>query len=248
MPLQWCVVLVLTIVIGVSHSLLHDALNRCQSHLAAPQLLPDYQTVQTISLGFDRLAADYFWLSFVGYVGNAQERKRDRYALADDYLELITGLDNQFVQAYWFAAFIVGGEQNNPRRAAQIIEGGIVHNSESWHLPFIAGVNQLLYAKDEIAGARFFRAAAKHPGSPRWLSRQAEILEAKIPGLLKQANCWYHVLNSAGSPQVREHARERCVWLWVQVYKTAPNDAYHNRAREVLKELGVDVGSLKKPE
>lgn len=211
-------------------------------------LIPTQQAVRLYSLGFDRLLADYFWLSLIGYLGESSKRRFDHYELTDRYIELITGLDPHFLDAYWFGTFVIGGDQRNPRRAAEILDNGIESNPESWSLPFIAGINQYLYAGNEVAAAKYYRIAANYPDAPAWLLRQAEILEAKLPRLIKEASSWLNIFESAGNGAVKDLAQERAIRLWVQVYKTAPNDAYRNRAREVLKELGVDVGSLKKPE
>lgn len=212
------------------------------------ELLPSAHSAQLVSLGFDRLAADYFWLRFVSYIGDVRARQLDRYALADRYIDLITDLDPGFVQAYWFAAFVIGGDQRNPTRAAELIDYGVKQNPDNWYLPFIAGINQLLYRNDATAAVKYYRIASNYPGAPSWLARQAEILKVEEPRLVKEANIWFNVFKSTDDRLVKTRSLERCVWLWVQVYKTAPNHAYRDRAREVLKELGVDVASLKKPE
>jgi len=234
-------------VIAYSHAQLTEELGASRAN-SQPVLIPTAQSAKLTSLGFDRILADFFWLSFVGYLGDSGKRRLDHFELADRYIELIVGLDPQFLDAYWFAAFTIGGELRNPKRASEILEAGIEANPDSWHLPFIAGINQYLYAGNEVLAAKYYRVAAKYPGAPEWLLRQAQILDSDAPHLVKQADSWMNICRCAQAVAVREHARKQCIWLWVQVYKNAPNDAYRNRAREVLKELGVDVGSLKKPE
>ena len=212
------------------------------------RLVPAPSSVKLMSFGFDRLLADYYWLQLVSYVGDAELQSADKYSKAEQYIDLVVELDPNFISAYWFASFIIGGDLKSPARAAEILEKGINNNPDSWYIPFIAGINQFLFARDQIRAAKYYRRAAQFPEAPDWLVRQAEILETNSPLIVKEANSWHSVYKSTAEGPVKEHARERCVWLWVQVYKTAPNDAYRNRAREVLRELGVDVGSLKKPE
>jgi len=209
-------------------------------------LIPTSQAIKLVSLGFDQVIADYYWLEFVSYVGDVRARQKDRYALASHYIKLITELDPNFVQAYWFAAFIVGGDQGRPREAADIIDFGIEHNADSWYLPFIGGVNQYLYAHDEVRAAKYYRQASKYPGAPVWLDRQAKILETKTPRLVKEAYSWLNIYDSAEEARVKEHAKEKSIWLWVQVYKNAPNEDYRRKAKETLLHLGIDLDALVK--
>ncbi len=243
-PLMHCVILVIAMfLIYFTHSKLNTGMSKLGPPLSS-QLLPTAQSVRLVSLGFDQVLADFYWLEFVGYVGDTTQRRVDRYALADQYLELITGLDPTFVQAYWFVAFIIGSEQERPQRADELLNRGIDANRDNWILPFIAGNNQYLYANDGVAAARYYRMAAKFPGAPEWLGRQANILESNAPQLIKHAYSWLSIFNSAEQSLVKERAREQCIKLWIGVFKTAPNDVYRSRARETLKQCGVDVDQV----
>ncbi len=206
-----------------------------------PEFIPSPHAVKLVSMGFDQIIADCYWLTFVSYVGDTAERAKDRYALADEYINLITGLDPHFVNAYSFAAFTVGAEQKRPVRADELIQRGINANQEDWYLPFLAGINQFLYAGNEVAAAKYFRLAAKYPNSPSWLNRQAEILELKIPSHIKEINAWSNVYSSASDVRVKEMARQKLIELWGKVIATHPPPKIKDRAVSALKELGVDV-------
>lgn len=227
----------------------------CHAHLLAAGLhenipsiesVPTARSLKVVSLGFDQILADYYWLKLVSCVGDVELQRTDRLSKAEHLVDLVSTLDPHFISVYWFAAFTIGGEQRNPKKAAEILEFGIQNNHDNWYLPFIAGVNQYLYAGNERAAASYYRVAAGFPGAPTWLSRQAQILETETPKLLKDANSWLNIFKSGENGPVRERAKEQCIRLWVQVYKVAPNYAYRERASKVLKELGVDVGSFRK--
>lgn len=205
------------------------------------ELVPSYESVRLVSLGFDKLLADCYWLSFIGYYGDSEARKRDRYALADRYLDLITSLDPQFVQPYWFAAFCVGNDQKNPKKAAEILDKGIAANQNNWYLPFIAGFNQYMFAKNELGAAKYYRQASKYPGAPDWLERQAKILEAKIPSTVKEINTWTDVYYSVEEEGLKQRAREKLIRLWLDVYKRSPSEKIRSRAVESLGQLGINV-------
>jgi len=207
----------------------------------AQELIPSPHSIKMVTLGFDHLLADYFWLQFIAYVGDAQPRLKDRYALADRYVDLIATLDPQFVQVYWFAAFTVGGDEHQPQRAAEIIDRGIQANPNNWFLPYIAGVNQYLYAGNEKSAARYYRMAARFPDAPFWLESQAEVLESTAPRFFKEANSWLGIYTSAREPVVKEQARHKSIYYWLSIYKSAPTEKIRVRSRQVLHELGVEV-------
>ncbi len=195
------------------------------------------------SLGFDDLISDLYWLRFVQYIGDSVEAG-NHYSLASIYLDQLTQFDPKLVKAYYFTAFIVGAEQNNPSLAARIIERGIQANNDNWALPFIAGVNQYLFAHDELKAAKYYRMAAKFQDAPKWLERQSEILEAKIPSTIKEINVWNTIHNNASDSVVKERARVKLVALWTQVYKTSPSSQIKNRALIQLSKLGDTNSNL----
>lgn len=192
-------------------------------------------------MGFDQLVADCYWLSFINYVGDVDNRKEDNYMLADQYLDLITGLDPNLVNAYWFAAFIVGYEQKNPGRAAELIDRGIRNNQDNWYLPFIAGINQYLYAGNETIAARYYRQAAKYPDAPLWLERQAAILEAGIPSTIKEIDIWSSIYSCNADSRVQEKARQKLIELWEGIISANPPKKIRDKAVSALMQLGVDV-------
>ncbi|HEY9868395.1 MAG TPA: hypothetical protein V6D08_04465, partial [Candidatus Obscuribacterales bacterium] len=144
-------------------------------------LLPRADVLKLLSLGYEQLLADCWWLAFIQYYGDTRERVKDRYRHAYAYLDLITRLDPKFTQPYWFAAFAVGGDMKRPDMAARLIERGLNANQDNWYLPFIAGINQYLFAGNDVEAAKYYRRAARYPDAPAWLGRQADILEARVP-------------------------------------------------------------------
>ncbi len=204
-------------------------------------VVPKAETLKLFSLGYDQLVADCWWLAFIQYYGDTKARLKDNYKYAHSYLDLITQLDPKFTQPYWFAAFAVGAEMKRPDLAAQIIDRGQAANQDSWYLPFIAGINQYLFAHNDAEAAKYYRRAAKYPDAPQWLERQAVILEARVPSIIKEANTWTNIYVSTKDSLVKEHARQQLISLWIMVYRQAPDQKARARAAAELKLLGVDV-------
>ncbi len=199
------------------------------------------EVVKLFCLGYEQLAADLYWLKFIQYIGDGNARRTDKYESAYDYLDLVTSLDPRFTQPYWFAAFTVGAEMKRPDLAQKLIERGIQANQNNWYLPFIAGINQYLFAHNEAAAANYYKLAAKFPDAPKWLGRQAEILKAKIPSLVKEVNTWDTIYRTSTDPLVKERAKERLAATWMRVFKVSPSEEIRKKARTALAELGVEV-------
>src|SRR5262249_22967490 len=204
-------------------------------------VVPNTQALKLFCLGYDQLMADCWWLAFIQYFGDTRERFKDKSKYAYDYLDLITQLDPKFTQPYWFAAFAVGAEMNRPDLASRVIERGLAANQDNWYLPFIAGVNQYLFAHNDVEAAKYYRRAAKYPDAPAWLEGQAASLAARIPSIIKETNTWTTIYVSTKDQLVKEHARQQLIRLGTRVRKQAPSEKARLRARAELKLLGVDV-------
>lgn len=206
--------------------------------------LPSVSSLRLISLGFDQLLADVMWLQFIQYVGYNDPAKSERGNQAGAMLDIITTLDPHFERAYFFTATVVGGEEHDPQTADKLLQRGIDNNANDWYIPFIAGVNQYLFAHNETQAAKYYRMSAKFPDAPPWLAGQAQILEAHIPSHIKAINVWQKIFDSAKDGAVKQRAREELCALWVHVRNHAPpNSQVRNRAEQELAKLGVNLFS-----
>jgi hypothetical protein len=208
----------------------------------AIMLLPSPDSLKLLSLGFDELVADCLWLQFIQYIGGRENAGRDKAEVAAQMLNEITGLDPHFSQAYFFIASVIGGEQHDPTGADRLLQRGITANPDNWYIPFIAGVNQYLFAHDEIEAAKYYRVASKFPSAPAWLAGQVQILEAKIPSTIKTIHVWQKISDSSTEPAVKQRARFELCALWVHVRDHAPpGSLVRKRADAELESLGVNI-------
>lgn len=203
--------------------------------------LPRAADVKLVSLGYDQLLADLYWLKFISYEGDSRARLLDGYASASAYLELITGLDPRFTEAYWFASFSVGADQKRPDLADAILQTGIERNPDNWYLPYIAGLNAYLNWHDEAKAAKYYRMAARFPEAPRWLAGQAKILESGIPSIVKKIRTWDAIYRSNEPEKVRNRAKEQLIALWVAVFNSNAGKQIKERARQALIDLDYQV-------
>jgi len=145
---------------------------------------------------------------------------------------------------YWFAVVALGDEEKRPDLSARIVERGMRSNQDSWYVPYIAGANQLLYAKNCPKAAEYYRIAARCPGAPAWLGPQVKLLEANVPTMFKEINALTNLYDSSEDERMKESISARIVPLWVKVYKIADSEPARKRAASELKRFGVDIEEI----
>jgi hypothetical protein len=204
-------------------------------------LPPDSVALKIASLGYDDLLADYYWLRFIQYFGGGEARQRDRYASAEKYLRLIVMLDPHFLAAYDFVAFGVGGEEGRPDTAKEILDFGISHNQDSWRLPFLAGINEYLFARNELEAANYYDIASRRPHAPPWLARQAGILRTKLPSTMKAINVWKSAYETAVDNSIKRKAQSELVKLWTDVYQASRSEELKKTAANQLRILSFQI-------
>lgn len=133
-------------------------------------------TVRRLSLGFNGLAADWYWMRSLQYVGkkiiNTPEDvviddlgKLDLKLLAP-LLDTATTLDPQFLEPYEYAAVVLPGI--NVHEAIRITNKGIAANPRAWRL--FQHLGYIYWQQRDYQGAsETYAAGAKIQGAPAWM-------------------------------------------------------------------------------
>ena len=177
-------------------------------------------TVRRMSLGFNGLAADWYWMRSLQYVGgkllNTHENIRlDNLSplnlkLLAPLLDAATTLDPEFMEPYEYAAVVLPGV--NVESAIRIVNKGIVANPSAWrlyqHLGYI-----YWQQKDFEAAAEAYGRGATISGSPPWMeAMKAKMLgEGGNPATAREI--YLHMYQEAGDEQVKEMARRHLMRL-----------------------------------
>jgi tetratricopeptide (TPR) repeat protein len=190
-----------------------------------PYLAPE--TVRRLALGFGGLAADWYWLNALQYVGRKiQEQAQrarlhreravelDRIQVLDPRVlvrlfEMITTLDPRFVAVYEFAAVVL--PTVDAPAAAALLEKGIQANPDQWYLH-----QQLAYIYwqrgDYLAAADAFRRGARMT-TARWMEHMAERLELKGDDPNVARAMYTRMYEQAQDEQVKQWALKRLMEL-----------------------------------
>lgn len=183
--------------------------------------ISDPEAVRRLSLGFESLVADIYWVRAVQYYGG---KRRDvpvqRYDLLEPLLEMATSLDPKMLSAYRFGATFLAEPQplgaGLPERAIALLDKGIKYNPRAWQLYFDKGFVYIWHLNDFPSAGRTFLEGARLAGAPDWM----ETLAA-------------YAMQQGGEFDV---ARQ----LWLKQYQEAENEKVRENAMNHLMSLKID--------
>jgi hypothetical protein len=161
----------------------HGRLSRMErAESEEPLSLPPSEVVRVASLGYQLLAADFFWLAAIQYYGTSAHKEsgyRDLHRL----LDLVTDLDPRFSFAYRFGGIAIPYHSTDrgwlhTDKAERLLAKGEKHCPESWQLGMLLGFIRLWHFNDMTGAAEAVEKAARQTGRPAYLPLLATRLRA----------------------------------------------------------------------
>jgi tetratricopeptide (TPR) repeat protein len=182
--------------------------------------LPSGKVIKKLSLGYNGLLADIYWMRAVQYYGGKRLKDEPGFALLEPLIDIATTLDPQLLHAYRFGSVFLSEREpvgaNQPVRAIALLKKGIKSNPDEWQLYRDVGFVYYWFLNDYKKAAESFLEGSRNPNSAIWMKTFAAMLLAK-----------------GGS---RETAR----FLWQEVYQTSENQRMKDNAREHLQKLTAE--------
>lgn len=177
-------------------------------------------TVKRVSLGFNGLTADWYWMRSLQYVGGkilngSQSMQLDNLGqlnlkLLAPLLDNATTLDPEFMEPYEYAAIVLPGV--NVQEAIRITKKGIAANPSSWrlyqHLGYI-----YWQQKDFKAAGETYDEGAKVPGVPPWMEAMKARMAVEGGSRDTAREIYRRMYEQAGDDKVKEMARVRLLQL-----------------------------------
>src|SRR5687767_8008716 len=219
------VLLLLTVFVGLAGVIGVSRLIEAQRSVAIPatteeQLYLKGATVKRVSLAFNGLAADWYWMRSLQYVGrkvltNGQGLQLDNLEalnlkLLPSLLDTATTLDPQFLEPYEYAAIVL--PEIDVKEAIRITQKGIAANPSSWrlyqHLGYIHWQQ-----KDYEAARNTYREGAKLPGAPAWMQAMQARMAAEGGSRDTAREIYQHMYGQSDDEKVKEMARRRLLQL-----------------------------------
>lgn len=242
--------LVLTIVIGLGVvGLLSRALDArradTQAGFAEEPLYVTPAAAKRLSLAFNGLAADWYWMRSLQYVGgkivtyeDTHDGRIDFGRLANLDLRLLpsllrtsTTLDPQFMAPYEYGAMIL--PELNSDHAINLLNAGIAANPSAWRLYQHLGY---VYWKrnDYQKASEVYTAGAKLPGAPPWMMVIGARMKAEGGSRDAAREMYRHLYDSLDDDAVKKMVRTQQMRL----------DSLDERdsIRRVLKDFQIKNG------
>lgn len=212
--------LILVIVVGLlaAAALTHwnEGHNRdLQVQYADEQLYMNGPAMKRLTLAFNGLAADWYWIRSLQYVGRKMVAYEDTHTgnldlnslsyldlrVLPSLLRIATTLDPQFLEPYYYGALIL--PTLNPDEAISLLDQGIANNPGDWrlyqHLGYI-----YWQRRDYDKASEVYAAGAKIPGVPPWMMAMSARMKADGGANQAAREMYTHLAESSEDPNVKQ--------------------------------------------
>ena len=186
----------------------------------AEQLYLAGNTVRRLSLGFNGLVADWYWLRSLQYLGRKVIKAKEdvqidnlgqvNLTLLAPLLDTATTVDPQFLAPYQYAAVVLAAV--DPEQAIQILKKGIAANPSRWRLHQHLGYIYWKQGDFQAAGETYSKGAAI-PGAPPWMEAMKAKMIAEGGSRDLAREIYGRMFEQAEDDQVKEMARRRLFQL-----------------------------------
>jgi tetratricopeptide (TPR) repeat protein len=153
---------------------------------ASDELYLKPEQARRLSLGFNAMAADWYWMRSLQYVGRKIEAHEGAIQIDDlsalnlhilaPLLDNATTLDPQFLAAYQYGAVVLPAV--DVEAAVKLIQKGIAANPQAWRLHSYLGY--IYWQQNRFAEASAaYAAGARIEGAPAWMSAMSAQMATK---------------------------------------------------------------------
>ena len=191
-----------------------------EAEVADESLYLNGTTARRISLGFNGLAADWYWMRSIQYVGRKMLSASEDVPIDDlsqlnvkllaPLLDTATTLDPEFLEPYEYAAIVLPAV--DVKEAMRITQKGIQANPNAWrlyhHLGYIYWQQHDYQAASEMYGR-----AAQIPGAPAWMQAMKAKMAADGGSRSTAREIYTRMYEGSSEQQVRDMAQKHLLQL-----------------------------------
>ena len=178
------------------------------------------KTARRISLGFNGLMADWYWMRSLQYVGKKvistpedvpiDNLGKLNLKLLAPLLDTATTLDPEFMDPYEYAAMVLPAV--DVQQAIRITQKGIDANPGAWKLYHHLGY---IYwqQRDYQAASEMYGRGGQIPGAPAWMEAMKAKMVDQGGSRATAREIYKRMYEQAGEEQVKEMARRRLLQM-----------------------------------
>ncbi|HSS20207.1 MAG TPA: hypothetical protein VLL54_09040 [Pyrinomonadaceae bacterium] len=205
------------------------------------QLYVSGRSMRRISLCFNSLAADWYWMRSLQYVGRKvvagpKDLQLDQLGqlnlkLLAPLLDTAITLDPEFIEPYEYAAIVLSGI--DPDEAIRITKKGIAANPSAWQLYQQLG---FIYwqRKDFTNAAEAYGKGSEIPGAPSWLKSMTARMSHEGGSRETARQIYVRMFEQAQDEQLKKNAASHLL-------KLEALDS-RDRLREIIADFKVRTG------
>jgi tetratricopeptide (TPR) repeat protein len=221
--------LILAIVVGLSAAGMVTRWNDehaldLKTQFAEEPLYLNAPAMKRLTLAFNGVAADWFWLKSLQYVGRKIVNYEDTHAgnfdlanlssldlrLLPSLLRMTTTLDPQFLEPYYYGAFIL--PDIDPNEAIALLNQGIAANPDKWRL--YQHLGYVYWQRgDYQKAAEVYAAGARTPGAPPWMLAMSARMKAEGGAGAAAREMYIHLAEASDDPTVKEMVAKQLMRL-----------------------------------
>lgn len=180
--------------------------------------LPSGQMVKRLSLGFESLMADIYWIRAIQYYGGGRIMDPTRkFDLLQPLLDITVTLDPAMIPVYQFGAVFLSEPPpigaGNPRAAIQLLKKGISANPGVPDLYLSLGFVYYWQLKDYKKAAAVFLEGSKYQKGKMWLKNLAAYTLARGGDRTTSKYLWEQIYEAADNKRSKENAMAHLVEL-----------------------------------
>jgi tetratricopeptide (TPR) repeat protein len=176
--------------------------------------------IKRMSLGFNGLVADWYWMRSLQYVGRKALDHEGRFQLDDlgplnlkllaPLLDTATTLDPEFIAVYEYGAVVLPAI--NDEHAIALLKKGIAANPSAWRLYHHLGY---IYWQrgDYQTASETYAAGAKLPAAPAWMEQMSARLLAEGGDRATAREMYERMRDEADDEQVKHLAELRLLQI-----------------------------------
>lgn len=183
------------------------------------------------AFGFDNLAADWAFLSFLQYFGDRTARKSTNYDLSPDFFDVIVGRDPRFISPYLFLSTSTSLYAGQPDRSVDLMNKGLQSLSpqsdpNAYLVWLYKATDELLFLGDNESARNSYQKVVE------WAQVNSDPESQRLGAL--SARTVKFLANKPNSKSAQINA-------WLLVFVNAVDDNGRQRALENIKQLGGEV-------
>jgi tetratricopeptide (TPR) repeat protein len=170
-------------------------------------------TLKKVSMGFEGLIADYYWMKALQYVGGKLVESEGKFQLDDlrplnprllyPYIDTATTLDPEFSAVYAYGSTVLPAVDSE--QAIKISEKGIAAQPEDWRMYHNLGFIYWQIGSYQKA-AEIYDAGSAKPDAPAWMRQMSAKMRADGGSRNTAREIYLQMYNSAQDEQTRDLA------------------------------------------